>query len=283
LKRALLLVVAACRGSAHGPLPGEPIDGSPKPRLGNLPCAGATDSDGDGVDDLFWTYEYDDRGRSIRDLGKYTSGANDAMATYAWDNLDHLTLWSNVNTPGEQRMDYAATFDTIGNNVNYSFVDIYTPQDFSQYRVTSSGFDDLGHPQRSIVTVPMVPDAVWTYTYDELGRLVERDDDEGSDGTIDSRETISYDDDARTTTTTRTSTDNSHSVTVRTYGPRGELVSYHQDSVYVDGSHHTYDYDNEWSGDRLLSDSTTSDGVLITRDTYSYDCSTPRVGRRPAR
>jgi hypothetical protein len=177
-------------------------------------------------------------------------------------------------------MDYEATFDTIGNNVGYSLADIYTPQDYTSYRVTSSGFDDLGHPQKSIIHMTGIPDSLWTYTYDELGRLVERDRDDGSDGSIESRAVVTYDDDARTTTTTTTNTDGSHYVVVRTYGPRRELVSYQSDSVETDGTHHTYEYDYEWSGDRLLGDTATSDGVVITRDTYRYDCATPMIGRR---
>jgi hypothetical protein len=282
LKRALLVLVAACGGSTQGPLPGEPLDNNPRPRVGNLPCAGATDSDGDGIDDLTWEYSYDDRGRSIKDVGHYTAGGRDAIATYAWDNLDHLTAWEQTNAPGEQRMDYTATYDTIGNNVGYSMVDIYTPQNYSQYRVTSSGFDDLGHPQKSLIIVPNIPNSVMTYTYDELGRLIERAQDTGSDGSIDSRATITYDDDARTTTTTTTNSDGSHDVVVRTYDQRGKPLSYQRDSVEMDGSRHTYEYDYEWSGDRLLSDTATYDGSVITRDTYRYDCPTVRVGRRPS-
>lgn len=279
MKRALLVVVAACGGQAMGPLPGEPLDGNPRPRVGNLPCTGTTDSNGDGVVDLNWSYSYDDLGRSIKDVGEYVGGGQDAIATYAWDNLDHLTGWETTNTPGEQRMDYTATYDTIGNNVGYSLVDIYTPQDYSQYRVTSSGFDDLGHPQRSLILVPGVPDATMTYTYDDLGRLVERDQ-TASDGTVESRASVSYDDDARTTTTTTMNSDGSSNVLVRTYGQRGEILSYHTDSVEMDGTHHTYETDYEWSGVDLLADSETYDGSVITRDTYNYDCGSLRIGRR---
>src|SRR5262249_34682361 len=57
------------------------------------------DIDGDGVIDQTWVYEYDDRGRSSRDVGHYTTARTDEISEYTWDNLDHLTSWSKRTSP----------------------------------------------------------------------------------------------------------------------------------------------------------------------------------------
>src|SRR5262249_34682362 len=101
-----------------------------------------------------------------------------------------------TNFPHEKRMEDTGADDNIGNELEYTFADLYLDNTQISYRQSNTDFDDFGHPGHAVVRQTGISDARYTFTYDESGRLIERDRDDGLDGTIDGHATIVYDEQA---------------------------------------------------------------------------------------
>jgi hypothetical protein len=270
-----LLAVVALVGCTHsaddGLLPGESIGDAPATRVGDQPCGNAYDSNGDGTIDVFWTYNLDERGRDVHDVGRVVAGGPDMTMDSTWDYLDHLTYFVEVDAP-DSRYSYTALYDTIGNNVEITYNDTFGTDPPYVDHTVNSDFDDLGHPAQSVQTVTGSPLVHTTYLYDAAGRLVESHADNNDDGSIDGVTTVIYDEVARAVTSTTTNTDGSSRLRVRTYDADYFLRSLHIERVAVDGTRDVSDYLVEHEGNRVTSDRYVNNGTVLFVDTYRYDC-----------
>jgi len=270
-----LLAVAALVGCTHsagdGLLPGESIGDAPATRVGDQPCSNAYDINGDGTVDVFWTYNLDERGRDVHDVGRVVAGGPNMTMDSTWDYLDHLTYFVEVDAP-DSRYSYTALYDTIGNNVEITYNDTFGTDPPYVDHTVNSDFDDLGHPAQSVQTVTGSPLVHTTYLYDAAGRLVESHADNNDDGSIDGVTTVIYDEVARAVTSSTTNTDGSSRLRVRTYDADYFLKSIHLERVGTDGTRDVTDYLIEHQGNRVTSDRYVNNGMVLFVDTYRYDC-----------
>lgn len=273
-KHALLIAFAiGCTNSPDRMLPGDTGDSDLAFRGATNPCSATSDFESDGVTDINWTYFYDERGRSKKDVGKYTSLENpDDLYTYTYDNADHLTSMIQ-NAGGIDVWRYDATYNTLGDQLDLVYSDFSEPTMPSIDRTTYHDFDDHGHAAFSIQTITGASDAKHVYAYDELGRLIENATDNNGDSIADTVATTVYDDAAHTTTTTTiTVGDTRHTVRIRHYDTALHLLNIHRDSFASDGKLSTFDLNYEWDGDRLMTSTFAFNGATSSTDRYSYSC-----------
>jgi hypothetical protein len=269
----VILALTACGRGDDRMLPGESTNDDLALRESS-PCSGTSDYDGNGTIDITWTYTYDDFGRSTMDRGHYIDGSAvpDDVYAYRWDNTDHLM--SLVETSGNQlvwKLEYS--FDTLGNELGSSQVDVYSdPEHPSTITTTNHDFDDHGRPAYANVTTTGMPDVKSVYIYDDLGRLVERDDDRMLDGTIDDRTYVVYDDVGRATITTFTGADGSHSVRTRRYDEELRVIEIITDRFDTMGVEHLTDMTVTYVGERMTEVTTKIDGATFAHETYAYGC-----------
>lgn len=270
---ALVLVFALGCGDSTAPmLPGESDDVRKDERRGaNSPCGGTSDYDGNGTADYLWTYAYDHLGRSIEDRGRAIGGETDDVDSYLWDHVDHLMSYV-ATVSGQQVWKLESTYDTLGNELDSTVTDAYDAQAITVDRVVNHDFDDHGRPAFAIQSYTGLPDLKMTFTYDELGRMIEREDDDGNDGSIDGRATVVYDEAERTTTTTTSRTDGWHSLRKRTYNEALHTISTHTERFTSNGVRTTTDITYVWEGDREISWTYAYNGTLTSSTRFFYSC-----------
>jgi hypothetical protein len=268
----LLAFTIGCAEPATGPMPGDTDDDSVARTGDNAPCTGTSDYDVDGVVDVNWTYSYDGLGRSAMDVGRYTFDGSETVATYGWDNVDHLVSFHEVYDFGGSST-YTANYNTLGDMLDRTWTSV-TPDDQGTTteidRVVNLDFDAAGHPLTALQTITGAPDRELTYTYDALGRAVTLDVDIGLDGTIDAHSDVVYDDVARIGTRTTTRLDGSHSVRTRTYDASSRVLSYFIESVDADGMASSFGADFTWAGANLTTVTYQNNGLTSSIDRYTF-------------
>lgn len=276
---AIVMLAAACGYNEPLGLPGEhPGNGRLIRRDENSPCTGSADYEADGKIDMLYQYIYDDLGRSARDFGKsQQTDLADEEYTYRWDHVDHLTeLVQRVG--GIEVSRTTSIFDTLGNELEMTTTFDYTPEEHYVEVIKNLDFDDHGRPRYSIRSYTGMPDVKTEYFRDETGRTVERRDDTGIDGTIDTTSYVVYDDVELKTTTTTVSTDGAHSLRTTRYNERMHPVSTRTERWLANGTFRTNEIRMAWDGDRNLAMTLLFNELEQTIYEYGYDC-TPSVAR----
>jgi hypothetical protein len=280
MTRTVLCTLAAIAvGCTNNPkdelLPGEQTTEIPASRFGITPCGADTDYEGDGTIDVHWEYQLDERGRDVHDVGHVLAGGPDMTMDSTYDNLDHLTLFVEHDTP-DSTFTYEAIYDTLGNNTEVRYSDVYGTDPPYTDSTVYSDFDDFGHPAQSVSTsddgLGGGSTSRTTYAYDDAGRLIQSRGDGGNDGSFESETTVVYDEAAHTVTSTTTNTSGSHSLKVKTYDSSNNLLTSHTDRFAADGTMHTTDLIITRDGERIRTFSIVFDGVVSSLDTYLYDC-----------
>jgi len=268
----ILAALTACTSTSSDPLlPGEQLANLPLLQTDDYPCGADSDTDGDGTADVRWEYFLDERGRDFHDVGHLLAGGPDMTMDSTYDHIGHLTLFVEHDAP-DATFTYEALYDTLGNNVEVTYTDVYGSEPAYVDRTVYSNFDDLGQPAESLETSPDPAPVHTAYSYDVMGRLVEMNLDTGNDGSVETVTTVVYDDSARTVTVTSTSTSGAHSTRKKTYDDLGYVITDHTDRFAADGTHTTRDYIIERDGARLIRDRFLDSGMLLFASTYLYDC-----------
>jgi len=262
MRRAALVVLAACHPASDHKLPSAAITPQVLARVAPTACGIDIAFDGNKAPDIRYRYTYDSFGRLARAVGTYTSGTTETVE-YTWDNLDHLM--HQVQT-GESHAETTASYDTLGDLVLYTTTQ--TAPHYADARTyTFADFTDAGQPATERLSVLDAPDTTYHFEYDAANRIARAVSDTGS------ITTYAYDDAESRTITVDTDGGASHGVL--SYDDDNRQLAETWGGSEEISSETRYD----WAADRLLTVTYsygTQDAPRELRvfevDTLRYDC-----------
>jgi YD repeat-containing protein len=236
------------------PVPGEPVTIQLAPDTTNQPCtATVTAADGSALGTVAFTY--DAQGRETQAL-QSAMGSTTGTSNYSYDNLAHLIHFEDFETDFSDVWDI--TYDSLGDTVDV--IDTTTiDTDTMSFHLVYSDFDENGNPTH--LTSDDEPGET-TYSYDSFGRLV-YEVDSGSDGVT----SVTYDETARVATAYDSAGGMLFSTTTTTYDNQNRTLSRFTDFGMGKGG-----VENDYDGDRRVSQTLYYKGNVSSTTTYNYDC-----------
>jgi hypothetical protein len=266
VKRAVLVLAAACNAPAPPVLPSASVTPHLAPRSVSPACGLDTTWQGSTTPDLSYRFSYDEHGRLAHARGTYARGYGEELADYAYDNLDHLVQLVQTRTFDSGRVEIVAHYNTLGDLLEYTWTTNRVPE-----RYLYSDYTDTGQPTEQVVSTP-AGDTRVHLEYDASNRIVRAIPDTGAPTLY------SYDDDARTTTL---DTDNGAVHGVFVYDARNHMLA--ETWTGTDPALIANEQLYAWDGDRLLSITYRSGTKTVPHelqpigvDTYRYDCPASR-------
>jgi YD repeat-containing protein len=236
------------------PVPGEPVTVQLAPDTANQPCTGTvTAPDGSAMGTV--VFSYDAQGREAQALETFTDSTTDT-SNYSYDNLSHVIHMDDLETGFSDVWDI--TYDSLGDMVNVSDTTTFDT-DTTSFHLVYSDFDENGNPTH--MTSDDEPGET-TYSYDSFGRLV-YEVDSGSDGVS----SVAYDEDARVVTRYDSAGGMLVGTTTTTYDKQNRTLSRFSDYGMGKGG-----VENDYDGDRRVSQTLYLKGNATSTTTYNYDC-----------
>ena len=110
---------------------------------------------------------------------------------FSYDNLDHETSELDTYPDNGGNVVLSVDYDTLGDLVDYTYA-VSAPGNVSTQHYAMSAFSPSGQPTVEVISQTGLPDAHYVLAYDQLSRIVTAVSDEGS------VTTYRYDDDGRT-------------------------------------------------------------------------------------
>lgn len=236
------------------------------------------DSMGDGTIDETTIRDLDAHGNIVSERHDRDGDGNfefTRISTYD-ENDRELTQNTDENADGELDAFATVTYDDEGRHLTHSFDSLL---DDEPPTLSETTYDpDGGYVRTTDKGSDGTVDSRATLTYSEDGAIRTGEFDDGADGTIDSRSRTTYDNEGRETEVLRDEDgDGSYEYVERkVYGDSGEL-EFEATDLDGDGEPEwAIAYERDQSGRLLATESLTPDYGLVTRSTYEYDRTTTK-------